>query len=330
MKRTKKALNFICFYLTLPLFIFTVLATGVKALDVPNTYVNYDASYDIEEYEVLPSYEIEGEIQNPKGSYPIVAKDLSKDYNILNSTNEQINEEELASTPLPHQSTNPVVLVVHTHGTECYSNSNESFESADVNGNYGFYTDTSLTRTSDTDKNVVAIGEAFCQVLAENGIQSIQCRVMHDIDDYNSAYSNSRNSIKEYLEKYPSIEYVIDIHRDSLGGEGGEKIKTSANSIEGSAQVMLVAGCHGNGVIYPCWKDNLALALQYKKVMDKKYPSLSRPIYLRYSRYNLDLTVGSMLLEIGSCANTFNEALKAARLSAECFAELLKQEIDIS
>ncbi len=319
-----RAINFTCFYLTLPLFIFTVLAMGAKSLEAPTAYQANDAEYDTEEYEVLPTHEIEGEIQNPKGSYPIVSKDLSKDYNILNSTNEIINEEELLSVPLPHKNSEPVVLVVHTHGTECYSDNSESFASADINGNYGFYTNSSTTRTSDTEKNVVAIGEAFCKILAENGIQSIQCRIMHDSEDYNSSYSNSRKSISQYLEKYPSIKYVIDIHRDSLGGEGGEKIKTSASHIDGSAQVMLVAGCNGNGVSYPCWKNNLALALQYKKVMDEKYPSLSRPIYLRYSRYNLDLTEGSLLLEVGSCANTLEEALKAAELAAECFAELLK------
>lgn len=318
--------TFFCFYLTIPLFVFMLLTVSFRAMgEALEVKAERDMPYDIEEFETIPTEDIKGEIQKPDGSYPIIAKDLSKEYNILNSTKETIDEEALLSLPLPHGEEEPLVLVVHTHGTECYADSNESFASADIDGNYGYYTDSSLTRTTDTDKNVVAIGETFCSVLSENGVKAIQCRVMHDKDDYNSSYSNSRESIKEYLKTYPSIKYVIDLHRDSLGGEGGEKIKTVAGNIEGSAQVMLVAGCNGNGVIYKYWKENLALALKYKKAMDTKYPSLSRPIYLRYSRYNLDLTVGSLLLEVGSCGNTFNEAVKAATLAAECFAELIKE-----
>lgn len=326
-ERIKTVKNFICFYLTLPLFVFMLLSIGIRALgEMPVEKAEADMVYDVEEYEILPSENIKGEASNPEGTYPIIVKDLSKDYNILNSTDEIIDEDALLSFALPSASYEgePVVLVVHTHGTECYADESESFASADRDGYYGYYTSKSQTRTTDTERNMIAIGEAFCRVLAENGVQSIQCRIMHDKDDYNSAYSNSRKSIKKYLEKYPSIQYVIDIHRDSLGGDGGEKIKTLASDIEECAQVMLVAGCNGKGVVYPQWEKNLSLALKYKEAMDEKYPSLSRPIYLRYSRYNLDLTTGSLLLEVGSCANTFNEALKAVELAGECFAQMLK------
>lgn len=325
MKNLSSVKSFICFYLIMPLFTFLFLIFTVDATDaVSETVAESDATYDVEFYEILPLENIKEEIGNPPGTHPIVARDLSKDYNILNSTNEEVDEAALTSLPLPHKIDEPTVLVVHTHGTECYADSSESFSSADVNGHYGFYTSSSKTRTEDTEKNMIAIGELFCNTLAEHGIQTIQCRIMHDKDDYNSSYANSRKSIQFYLERYPSIKYVIDIHRDSLGGDGGEKIKTTAGSIDGCAQVMLVAGCNGNGVVYPGWKENLSLALKYKKVMDEKYPSLSRPIYLRYSRYNLDLTAGSLLLEVGSCGNTFAESAKAARLAAECFAELLE------
>lgn len=322
----KEAINsikiFVCFYLTLPLFVFLCLTAGVKALGESPQPAAVQHHTDSPDSILHPNSYISKEIQNPAGTSPIVAKDLSKEYNILNSTNESISEDELLSIALPHGNSEPVVLVVHTHGTECYADGTESFSTPDSDGYYGFYTSDSETRTTDTEKNVIAIGEIFCNTLAEKGIRSIQSRIMHDKDDYNSAYANSRRTISEYLEKYPSIKYVIDLHRDSLGDS--ERIKTSASKIPECAQVMLVAGCHGNGVIYPIWKENLSLALKYKKVMDEKHPSLSRPIYLRYSRYNLDLKVGSLLLEVGSCANSFDEAAKAARLAAECFAEMLK------
>jgi len=314
---------FVCFYLTLPLFVFMCLTIGVKALDeMPQVNPTKETDAKNSDGTLLPSDSIEAEIGNPDGSAPILAKDLSKNYNILNSTNEIISEEELLAIKLPHEGEEPLVLVVHTHGTECYADATESFSTADSDGYYGFYTEESKTRTTDTEKNVIAIGEIFCNTLAEKGIRTIQSRIMHDKDDYNSAYANSRKTISEYLKKYPSIKYVIDLHRDSLGDS--ERIKTNASDISGCAQVMLVAGCHGNGVIYPIWKQNLSVALKYKKAMDEKYPSLSRPIYLRYSRYNLDLSAGSLLLEVGSCANSFDEAAKAARLAAECFAEMLQ------
>lgn len=315
--------KFICFYLVLPCIVFIALITSLPfptAVAVTSSVT--ESVVTSKEPTCSPTSVIEGEIGIPEGSFPIIAKSLSKNYNILNDTNEIIDENELLSSPLPHTEDLPLVLVVHTHGTECYADT--SFSSVDVDGNHGFYTDNTQTRTTDTNSNVVAVGEVFCMTLAEYGIPTIQCRIMHDKDDYNSAYSNSRKSILEYLEQFPSIRYVIDLHRDSLGGNGDKKIKTVAEKIENTAQVMLVAGCNGNGVVYPNWKENLSVALKYKKVMDNKYPSLSRPIYLRYSRYNLDVTVGSLLLEVGSCGNTLDEAVNAARLAAECFAEMLK------
>lgn len=325
-ERIHRVKIFISFYLTLPLFVFMVLISGIRALGKPPHQAFGKASEvaGISESGIAPTDYIKAERANPDGTFPIVSKDLSRDENILNATDETVDEEELLSMPLPHGSELPTVLIVHTHATECYADSNRSFGSADVDGNYGYYTANSQTRTTDTDRNMVAIGEIFCRELSKNGIEAVQCRVLHDEDDYNSAYANSRESILKYLDRFPTIKYVIDIHRDSLGEDGGDKIKTRADGIEDCAQVMLVAGCNGKGVVYPLWKENLSVALKYKKVMDDKYPSLSRPIYLRYSRYNLDLLSGSMLLEIGSCANTFDEAAKAAELAAQCFAELLK------
>lgn len=321
----EKAKGFICFYLSLPLFVLMVLVSGVGVLgkDV-QVSANTQIIKNVFEKETNNSTtkKIEVEFSEDSG-FAIVARDLSKDYNILNSTNKQVDEKDLLSRPLPYayKKDVPLVLVIHTHATECYADLTESFPTADENGRHGYYNQSSETRSEDKSKNMVAIGEAFCEVLAEEGIGVIQCRTLNDKDDYNGAYSNSREKIKEYLEKYPSIKYIIDIHRDSLQGANGDKTKTLASKIEGSAQVMLV-----NGVSFDGWESNLSLALKYKKAMDESYPSLSRPIYLREAKYNLDMTKASLLLEVGTCANTFLEAEKAARLAAECLAIVIKQE----
>lgn len=325
MKRKAYSIwRFICFYLTLPAFILAVLIAGIDAIDMPAEASAVGVEiYEMREVSPLPTRSIDADHWMPEDALPIIGRDLSGEYNVLNATSREIDEEALASRPLPHSSDEPTVLIVHTHATECYAADDSSFASPDGSGYYGHYTSDTATRTDDPSLNMIAIGEEFCRVLAENGIGTIHCRVMHDKDDYNSSYANSRSSIKYYLENYPSIEYVIDIHRDSLETADKERIKTLADGLDGCAQVMLVAGCNGNGVVYPNWEENLSLALKYKKVMDKKYPSLSRPIYLRYSKYNLDLKTGSLLLEVGSCANTLEEAKKAAVLAAECFVETL-------
>lgn len=313
--------SFICFYLALPLFVLMILATGIGA--VGSDEVEVKELLTFEEEKINSSTDYIKEELSIEHAFPIVAKNLSKPYNILNGTEEEIDEENLLSKPLyyKYEEKVPLVLVVHTHATECYSPATQSFSTPDERGNYGFYEDNSYTRSDDTSKNMIAIGEEFCSVLSQNGIGVIQCRVMHDKEDYNSAYANARKYIEEYLEQFPTIKYIIDIHRDSLSAQDGTKTKTLAENIENCAQVMLV-----NGTLFDSWKSNLSLALKFKKVMDINYPSLSRPIYLRKAKYNLDLTKASLLLEVGTCANTFEEAKKAAGLSAECLAQVIKQE----
>lgn len=325
MKEKLRALReFICFYLALPLFVLMFLVAGVSAAEINEKEEEAKTpSPSVVEEAISVSLEIEGEIYESENSLPIVARDLSKSYDILNSTSFTPDEDRLlkAALPYPYKEGVPIVLVVHTHATECYADDRESFSTPDEKGNYGFYTSESETRSSDTEKNIVAVGEVFASVLSENGIGVIQCRTLNDEGDYNNAYSNSRKEILKYLEKYPSIKYIIDIHRDSLVANDGKKTKTLAFFDEPCAQVMFVSG-----TIFDGWESNLSVALKTKQVMDEKYPSLSRPIYLRSSKYNLDLTRGSLLLEIGTCANTLDEAKRAAELAAECFSSVIKQE----
>ena len=84
---------------------------------------------------------------------------------------------------------------------------------------------------------------------------------------------------------------------------------------------MLVvgAGKHDN------WEKNLTVAANYKEAMDARFPSLSRALYLRTARYNQQYLPGSLLLEVGSAANTLEEAENAARFAALAFADLIKQ-----
>ena len=129
--------------------------------------------------------------------------------------------------------------------------------------------------------------------------------------------------MESYLEQYPTIRVVLDVHRDALVGEDGTIYKpiTTVNG-EDSAQVMLVMGSHAL-YDHPKWEENLSLAVKIQAEMNTLWPTLARPIGLRENRYNQQLTTGSLLVEVGSHGNTLQEALAAARMFARAAGAVL-------
>jgi stage II sporulation protein P len=304
--------------LTVPLFVLFfgllsgVFLNGVVAQTIQSEEIPEGDLSKLLENDLFPSKDLDENEDLPKTLHPIIERTVSSDSNILNETNYTIKEKEILkyAPSYSHASPLPLVLIVHTHGTECYSETTD------------YYDETlTKTRTEDTNKNVVAVGRALCDELIAQGIPTLHYEQMFDKDNYNDAYKKSGAKIEEYLKEYPSIKLVIDVHRDSLVSQELVKIKTVAE--KGCAQVMIVAGSDAGGAVYPNWKRNLALSLKIKEVMDKSYPSLSRPILLRGARYNQHLAYSSFLLEVGTCANTLEEAKTAAGLCAECVAEVI-------
>lgn len=331
-----KILSFICFYLTVPLFVLSVMIFGGAVIGSVGRAAhanepNLDNEYgEFFEKGLFPADMLDEIIELPDTMHPIIAKTISSESNILNETTYKINEAEiLEHAPIfEYSSSSPLVLVIHTHATECYFEENEETKIYYSQSDYaieGYYDENKTpTRTQDKEKNVVKVGEAFCDTLKSKGVASIHCTELFDSEDYTVAYTNSGNAVKEYLEEYPSIKLVIDIHRDSLISEEKVKVKTVADKLSSRpAQVMIVAGSDAGGLTYPDWKRSLALDLEIKEVMDSRYPSLARPIFLRASRYNQHLAYTSLLLEVGTCANTLSEAKSAAQKAAECVAEVI-------
>ena len=324
----KQISEFICFYLTVPIFALCVMILGGAVFGKADAAYISEAPKENEELtifekELFPSDMIDEILYLPENMHPIISKTISSEHNVLNDTKYTLDEDEIKAL-MPKYAEPVLVLVIHTHGTECYfeagSSMNVYYTSKGATVSSYYNEETTKTRSEDTDKNVVKVGEAFWEELESHGIGAIHCREMFDREDYNSAYTLSGEAIKKYLEEYPEIKLVIDIHRDSLISE--ELVKIKALTEDGnSAQVMIVAGSDAGGSTYTSWKRNLALDLKIKEVMDSKYPSLSRPIFLRGARYNQHLAYTSFLLEVGTCANTLDEAIRAARLSAECIAE---------
>ncbi len=195
----------------------------------------------------------------------------------------------------------PTVLILHTHTSEGY---------ADTYDRENF-------RTDEVSGNMLAIGDEVARVLALGGITAIHDRTVYDTD-YSGSYTAARQSIRGYLEEYPSIRLVLDLHRDAADGDT-PLITTATVCGQNSAQLAMVLGSN-----FPGWEQNFALALKVSALLEREDPGICRPLSLRGKTYNLDLCPGSLLVEVGATGNTRQEALIAANALANAIAELAK------
>ncbi len=236
---------------------------------------------------------------------------------IKNSTGLNINlKSELATRPdiKIESSADPQVLIVHTHATESYMSEDR-----------GYYTAADSARSTNNDLNVTHVGEVFAQVLRKGGIGVIHDRTLHDHPSYSGSYTRSAKTINEYLKKYPSIKIVVDLHRDSIAMSGNDKCKPT-KEINGkkAAQVMLVVGSETGSVTgFPNWRENFRLAIRFQQTMETMYPGLARAVNFASRKYNMNLTKGSMLLEVGTDSNTLEEACYSAELAGNALLSLL-------
>lgn len=255
---------------------------------------------------------------------------IESDYSKQNATSE-FNGVYLRNTTLNHtvnieeylnkqvqayiDEDKPTVLIYHTHTTETY-------ELLDRN----FYTNERNTRSENSAENMVRIGEEICKILEENGYKTIHDKTVYD-EQLSGAYDRSRENVSKILKDNPSIQIVLDIHRDSIYQKDGSKIKTVTEiSNRKAAQIMLISGCEdGNVTDFPNWQKNLtfALHLQEKLVNDNK--TLMRPLMFCSRKYNMDLTPCALSVEFGTDGNTLCEAVYSAQLFANSLSEFLKE-----
>jgi stage II sporulation protein P len=244
-------------------------------------------------------------INNSTGYSPDTAKLLAADLK------DNINIEYLAS------SGSPVVLIVHTHATEGYSKDG-AISYLDTGGEYA--------RSDDIKNNVVAVGKVLADELNKAGISTIHSTVLHDAVQYKDSYARSEETIRQYLEKYPSIRLVIDLHRDAIVRSNGDLVRPVAFSDgEAAAQVMCVVGSDWGGQKCSNWQGNLALALKLRETLNSKTEGICRPPYLKSSTYNQELSPYSLLLEMGASGNSLAEAKRSAKLVADALSGLIKE-----
>ena len=209
----------------------------------------------------------------------------------------------------------PQVLILHTHGSEAYTPADG--EGIVWSGDH---------RTTDARYNVVRVGDEIADVLSGAGISVLHDRTLYDYPSYSGAYDRSLAAIQSYLAQYPSIHFILDVHRDAIEDGQGNQYKV-VSPVEGegtAAQLTLVVGSDGSGLTHPAWRDNLRLAVAIQEEVLTAYPTLMRPLLLRNSRYNQHATTGSLLVEVGAAGNSPEEAVLAGRLFAERMAEVLQ------
>lgn len=270
---------------------------------------------------VLPEYRIalreidyrlyEAEILPPKSEdsdSEYITKSLActSDYgrSLSNQTAYSPDLEALYAAPSPidrldklyerYMEGEPVVLVYHTHATESYRDTN----------------DTGTFRSPDPKRNVTSVGEVLCRTLEKLGVPSAHITEPFDLESYNDAYYNSSAAVADFLEGHPSVQYVIDLHRDCVMSSDGKYI--SALSDTGRAQLMFVVGTNEGGSNHTEWQKNLTVTLQLQARLWEGDTSLMRPINLRAASFYQHTSPGAMLIEFGSCGNTLAEAKRSA------------------
>ncbi len=254
---------------------------------------------------------------------PVVARDLraraddlfslsnETDYSpniaaLLEKTPDALNALTLSDEPL--------VLILHTHGTEGYNECTKD----------GYYNAAASTRNEDIQKNVVSIGSAMTEVFGDFGIKTLHDTEMCDKASFVRAYKTSAERVEAYLAAYPSIRFVIDLHRDAIvDAEGTSTAPLFSYADTDTAQLMLVVGTDHAGAKHPHWEENLSLALHIQKELSAAYPGLLRRINLRSASFNQQRSTGYLLLECGAVGNRREQAERAARLFATGLSRMI-------
>lgn len=209
----------------------------------------------------------------------------------------------------------PKVLIFHTHSQEAFIDSKEG----------------------DVSDTIVGVGRELADILSKKyGVS-----VVHDVGTYDliddkisrgNSYEIMEESERKILERYPSIEVMIDLHRDGVLGD-----KKLVTEIEGepTAKIMFFNGVsklnkNGTGQVLenlqnPYLKDNLAFSLHMYLTANELYPTLTRKNYIKAYRYSLHLRPKSLLVEVGANTSTVKEAKNAMKPLAEILMSVVKK-----
>lgn len=276
--------------------------------------VSGNLTYDEEK----PSYIEDMPLAKKKPDENVLEKTVSsgeEEITINNETSYSVSAEELSDSPaFSLEGEGAKVIIVHSHSTESYAPTEK----------YSF-SHTSEDRTTDTDYNMVRIGAELKKELEAKGISCEHITDLFDYPEYNNSYARSCKAVERALSDNPGTKIVLDLHRDSIINSEGVKTKlTTAINGEKVAQVMLVVGTDELGLKHDNWRTNLQFAAHFQKFLLKEEENFARPINLRTSRFNGHTAPGAVIVEVGTGANTIEEALTSAKYIANALEEVIK------
>lgn len=294
--------------------ISAVLEEDKAVLALPRQEISVKVEHTVSEE--VPNEDLGA--KDDAGIHAIEKADLSCDsvLDLANQTDYKPDMKELsakAASAVPKIDgfvAGPLVLVVHTHATETYTPAGEDT-----------YTDETGFRTSDPSRNMIAVGNKVCEGLEMAGIDAIHCTEMFDEESYVDSYGKCAAEISWYLDEYPSIRYVLDVHRDAIFRQ--DMTLVAPVTEDGAAQVMLVCGTDEMGADFPDWRENLSFALAVQSAAEEKHPGFMRNINLRGASFNQQLAKRFLLVEVGSAGNTLEEALEAGYRFGEVFGGVI-------
>lgn len=205
----------------------------------------------------------------------------------------------------------PQILIYHTHSQEAFADSQEG----------------------EVEDTVVGMGEVLAEHLRDYGYQVIHDTGVYDLVDgvldRSAAYDYARAAVQQILEEHPTIEVIIDLHRDGVDGTkfvteiGGKPVSKIMffNGISRNSQDQQLTYLPNEYI-----RENLAFSLQLELLAREQYPDFTRNIYLKAERFNLHLRPRSLLIEAGTQLNTVEEERNAMELLANLLYQVLEGE----
>lgn len=237
-------------------------------------------------------------------SFYIVDPTTQANEKLMNATNFLAKDMTIEKDTL-----GPQILIYHTHSQEAFADS--------VPG--------------DPTTTIVGAGDRLKDLLENTyGFQVLHHTESYDLPNRNKAYSNAKPSIEKLLQENPSIQVVIDLHRDSMPEDKKQVVQIDGRS---TAKFMFFNGLsyhRKTGEISYLKNDNLennlAFSFQMQKAANEYYPGATRKIYLKGYRYNMHLMDKYLLIELGAQNNTVEEAMNACDVIAHLLYLVLSGE----
>lgn len=261
--------------------------------------------------------------QHSGKQYPVVETAVNNgnmsygNLSVRNTTSYTPDLEALLGAELPfslEDNHTVQVLIYHTHTCESY-----------LDEDSGVYYESFYPRSTDPSQGVIAVGDAIVEMLKARGIGAVHDTTLHDYPSYEGSYGRSWQTISDYREKYPGIKVTIDIHRDSMTSDDGTKYKpTFTYQGKKAAQIMIMTG-YDEGGDFPFWDENLIFAVRLQQRCEDMYPGMTRPLNFGEFTYNMNFNNGSLLIEVGTDANTVEEAARSGEFLGNALSSVLQK-----